>query len=271
MAEELDVHVELLSAQTIGSYLHARGLIAVDEPFEARELGGGVSNVVIEVVAEARRFVLKQSLPKLRVPDDWFAKRERITTEATALTFLHARTPEEVPALLDHDPAAFTISIEGAPAAWRNLKYELLEGVAEPSILGRLGKLLGGWHADTWEDKEVLDRFGDYEAFDQLRVSPYHRPSHNGFRQLPGSCPRSPIGYWIHTFVSSMGTSRQKTSSSATADSGFSTTRLRTRGIRASTSRSCCRMFSLRLSIAQTDSLSSELPRARFVRPTRMP
>ena len=47
-------------------------------PCRATLLGGGVSNTVVLVEADGQRFVLKQSLGKLRVEQDWFSDRRRV-------------------------------------------------------------------------------------------------------------------------------------------------------------------------------------------------
>ena len=66
---------QLLSASNIKDYLAEQGLWPRYEPIFIRELGGGVSNIVLLVEGkaaggEALRWVVKQSLEKLRVQDD---------------------------------------------------------------------------------------------------------------------------------------------------------------------------------------------------------
>lgn len=68
---------DLLTPDSVGLYLVERGLIEAEEKVESGELGGGISNVVIAVQTGNQSFVVKQSLPRLRVKDDWPAKRER--------------------------------------------------------------------------------------------------------------------------------------------------------------------------------------------------
>ena len=69
---------ELLSEETVGDYLIALGLVESSGAVEAHELGGGVSNVVLAVTSERDGMVVKQSLPRLRVDQEWLAKRERV-------------------------------------------------------------------------------------------------------------------------------------------------------------------------------------------------
>jgi 5-methylthioribose kinase len=166
---------KLLAPETVGSYLVARGLVDGRAEVTAAELAWGVSNVVLAVEGDGLRAVVKQALPRLRVQDEWLAKRERALTEAEALRAAGAIEPGSVPAVLDADPDACAIVIAQAPAAWRNWKELLLGGVADPAVAQRLGELLGSWHRGTEDDPEIAKRFGDSEAFVQLRVDPYHR------------------------------------------------------------------------------------------------
>jgi tRNA A-37 threonylcarbamoyl transferase component Bud32 len=165
----------LLSAETVGAYLVARGVFPSGEGVEARTLGGGISNVVLSVRRRETRVVVKQALPQLRVPDDWPAKRERAITEGEALGLLKTITPGSVPSVLDLDPAACALTIEEAPADWAPWKDLLLAGEADPTVARRLGELLGAWHSATHRDDSVARAFGDLEAFDQLRVDAYYR------------------------------------------------------------------------------------------------
>jgi 5-methylthioribose kinase len=165
----------LLSAESVGEYVVGRGLFGPEEPLEVRTLGGGVSNVVLAVRGGGRRVVVKQALPRLRVADDWPAKRERALTEAEALRLAAQIAPGSAPAVLDADPDACALTIEEAPDGWVAWKDRLLGGDADPEVARRLGELLGAWHSATSGDEVVARAFDDLEAFDQLRVDPYYR------------------------------------------------------------------------------------------------
>lgn len=165
----------LLHADTVGPYLIRRGLVTSGMPLEAVALGGGVSNVVLAVQAGGRGYVVKQSLPQLRVAEEWLAKRERVLTEAAALRWMRSVTPAAVPAVLDVDEAMWSVTIERAPTSWQDWKARLLSGVADPAVAGRLGAILAAWHTSSRGGTGGAERFGDSEAFDQLRVDPYYR------------------------------------------------------------------------------------------------
>jgi 5-methylthioribose kinase len=167
--------MELLTTESVGSYLVERGVAAAGEPISAVSLGGGVSNVVLAVRVGERRVVVKQSLPQLRVADEWLAKRERILTEAAALRWASRVTPGAVPAVYDVDPERCAIVIEHASDGWRNWKDDLLAGQAEPAVADRLGVILAAWHTASFLKPDEARRFDDSEAFEQLRVDPYYR------------------------------------------------------------------------------------------------
>jgi 5-methylthioribose kinase len=170
-----EVPTALLSAESVGAYVVGRGLFGPDEPLEVRVLGGGVSNVVLSVRGGGRRVVVKQALPRLRVADDWPAKRERALTEAGALRLAARIAPGSAPAVLDADPDLCALAIEEAPDGWVDWKQRLLAADADPAIARRLGERLGAWHSATFGDAGVARDFDDLEAFDQLRVDPYYR------------------------------------------------------------------------------------------------
>lgn len=162
----------LLTAATVGPHLVARGLVPEGDRVTAEELGGGVSNVVLGVDAGEHRFVIKQALPRLRVADEWLAKRERALTEAEAMRLLAEVTPAALPPVLDVDEDACAITIGHAPAGWATWKDELLAGRVDPDVGARLGMLLAAWHG---LDVTGAPRLDDPEAFEQLRVDPYYR------------------------------------------------------------------------------------------------
>jgi tRNA A-37 threonylcarbamoyl transferase component Bud32 len=185
-AQALDASLELLSPLTVGAYLVRRGVIASLDRVDAYELAGGVSNVVLAVSAANARLVVKQALPRLRVEDEWLAKRERAITEARALEFAARITPGSVPALVDLDRDRCALTIAAAPESWVTWKSRLLRGEADPVIASRLGGTLAAWHRASFRDETVAGLFGDTEAFEQLRVDPYYRTI---ARRRPGLAP----------------------------------------------------------------------------------
>src|SRR5947208_3989716 len=88
-----------------------------------KELGGGVSNTVLLAESAGERVVVKQSLGKLRVEQDWFSERTRIFREAAALRMLAPILPEgSIPQVVSEDPDNYTFVMSAASAGARTWK-----------------------------------------------------------------------------------------------------------------------------------------------------
>src|SRR5688572_27367034 len=91
--------VDLTASNAVG-YLQYRGV----SPLHVVELAGGVSNTVLLVETAGGRFVLKQSLPQLRVEQQWLSDRSRIWHEAAGLQAVAPHLPQgSVPEVLFRD------------------------------------------------------------------------------------------------------------------------------------------------------------------------
>lgn len=148
--------------------------IALDRP-AVLALGGGVSNIVLGVSDGDRRIVVKQSLERLRVTEDWRAPLGRVLTEAAALELAHGLTPEQVPGVLFVDAGQYVLALRGAPAEWRDWKSCLLAGQVDSRKGHQLGDTLATWHNATLGGALLPERFFDTEPFELLRVDPYYR------------------------------------------------------------------------------------------------
>jgi 5-methylthioribose kinase len=162
-----------LTAANAAQYLAALGM---SDPQSVAELGGGVSNTVLMVRMAEGRLVLKQSLSKLRVEQEWFSDPARIFREAEALRWLApCLPPGSVPMILFDDGDNFIIAMSSAPAEAVTWKAQLLRGDIRPEIAGRIGELLAAIIRAGWRDAAWESRFGDQKVFDQLRLDPYYR------------------------------------------------------------------------------------------------
>jgi 5-methylthioribose kinase len=166
---------EPLCVESVGGYLRARKVFQEGDSLRAEELGGGVSNVVLAVSSADNRVVVKQALPRLRVEDEWLAKRERAINEGSTLRLASTITPGCVPAVLDVDGDLCAVTMTAASPDWATWKDRLLAGEADSSIASRLGEILAAWHGATFENEKLLGTSGDYEVFDQLRIDPFYR------------------------------------------------------------------------------------------------
>ncbi len=164
-----------LTAASCLDYLRRRGELPPDGT-TVRELGGGVSNQVFLVEAASGRLVLKQSLDRLRVADEWLADRSRIFREMQSLQDAAACLPAgSVPEVLWCDPENFLFAMSAAEPGAETWKSRLLAGRLESAIALRAGVLLGLWIRHSWENAGFRERYGDQTAFDQLRIDPYYR------------------------------------------------------------------------------------------------
>ena len=169
----------LLSAEDLPDYLRSRGLAARDDRLDVRALGGGVSNLVLLVEwpgNPGRRWVVKQSLGKLRVKDDWRSDRGRIFREADSIRALRPFLGERaLPEVVHIDAENFLFVMTAAPAGSLVWKDSLLEGVVDLGIANQAGRLLARMINASRSDARFREDFADQTVFDQLRVDPYYR------------------------------------------------------------------------------------------------
>ncbi|HEV2492251.1 MAG TPA: aminoglycoside phosphotransferase family protein [Terriglobia bacterium] len=172
----------LLSAENLRGYLASLGLIAGGRRVDVRELGGGVSNVVLlaecggEAGAPGCRWVVKQSLGKLRVRDDWRSDRERIFREAEAIEALKPVLGESLPEVIHVDRENYAYIMTAAPLGSVVWKESLLAGRrSNPQVAHQVGVLLARMINASRANKAFQKRFWDGTVFDQLRIDPYYR------------------------------------------------------------------------------------------------
>jgi 5-methylthioribose kinase len=171
----------LLSAGNVKDYLAGQGLWPSSARTSVRELGGGVSNTVLLVEgeggdAEVRRWVVKQSLEKLRVKDDWRSERSRIFREAQAIQALSPVLGRgNVPQIVHVGVDDYLFVMTAAPAAAMTWKAALLNGQVDFGVARRAGKLLALMITASQHDSAFQAAFEERIVFDQLRIAPYYR------------------------------------------------------------------------------------------------
>lgn len=159
--------IDELSAE----YLRSRGLDIRD----ARELGGGVSNIVLWAELPGETLVFKQSLPKLRVAEEWLYDQRRIFNERRCMEWLETALPGRAPRVRFRDDENFIFGMSAAPEGGRNWKTALLDGDADVETARSAGAMLGEMHARAAAEPALADEFGDSDLFIQGRIDPYHR------------------------------------------------------------------------------------------------
>ena len=123
-----------------------------------------------------RRWVLKQSLEKLRVQDDWRSERERIYREAEAIQALRPTLGEaSLPEIIHIDRENFVYIMTAAPEGSRSWKDCLLAGEVDTRVAAQAASLLARMMKASRADTALSERFGDRTVFDQLRIDPYYR------------------------------------------------------------------------------------------------
>ena len=176
-----------LDAAGVTAYLVARGVVPSGSELTVEVLGGGVSGMVLAVRGPGVALVVKQALPKLLVADEWFAPPRRTDTEAAALRLAARLLPGRVPPVIDSDDRQHVLVLQHAPAGWRNWQAEMLAGRVHAETGTWAGDTLGRLHSATAGDAEVAEAFGDYEAFEQLRLEPYYGTAMARLPELAGA------------------------------------------------------------------------------------
>jgi 5-methylthioribose kinase len=175
----------LLSPDNLPEYLASRGLAGAGDVM-VRELGGGVSNIVLLIEwpkVPGRRWVAKQSLGKLRVRDDWRSDRGRVFREAEAMQALHPLLGDSVPEVIHVDRENYLFLMTAALTGSTVWKESLLLGHVSPAVAREAGRLLARMITAAPAGSEVQRRFEDRAVFDQLRIDPYYRTT---ARRNPG-------------------------------------------------------------------------------------
>jgi 5-methylthioribose kinase len=169
----------LLTAENLPSYLVDQKLVRDEHEVAIRELGGGVSNIVLLVEwpeKPERRWVAKQSLGKLRVKDDWRSDRERIFREAGAIQALAPVLGDgATPQVISVDRNNYCFVMTAAPSGSVVWKEALLAGQVDADVAQKAGTLLARMIQASQADPAFMKEFSDRKVFDQLRIDPYYR------------------------------------------------------------------------------------------------
>ena len=169
--------IDIENANELLGYLREKGHIGLGEAPILRTLHGGVSNKTVWLRRSGHAaWVLKQALPKLRVPSDWYSDPARIRVEAEGLRYLPSITPPgSIPALVFEDTEQRILAMEAVPEPNQNWKERLLGGEIDIGLIRQFGQLLGMIHRKSAESRQVFASvFKDRRFFETLRVEPYY-------------------------------------------------------------------------------------------------
>ena len=162
-------HADLVGA------LRASGLLGVDESAVFQPLTGGVSSDVLRVDTEGgRTFVIKRSIPRLRVKEEWLAPVERVAGEVRWLRLARSIDPRMAPEVLAEVPHAHVFMMAWLePAAHPVWKDEMAAGRVDPAFAAGVGRDIARIHAATADRPDTAAAFDTYDFFFALRVSPF--------------------------------------------------------------------------------------------------
>ncbi|HEY1880082.1 MAG TPA: aminoglycoside phosphotransferase family protein [Caulobacteraceae bacterium] len=148
------------------------GLIAPGEGAECVPLSGGVSSDVFLIhPTGCRDLVVKRSIPRLRVREDWRAPVGRDAQEVAWLRAVRAVDPRLVPDVLAWSRKEHLFVMEfRAGVVW---KQEMTEGHVDPGFAGGVGVALARIHAATAGRSELAAQFSDSSNFSALRIDPF--------------------------------------------------------------------------------------------------
>jgi 5-methylthioribose kinase len=166
---------ELLTSDTVLTYLIEKKIISASDQAEVEVLTGGVSNVVLAITTKNQKMVLKQALAELMVAQKWEADQRRAIVEANAIALFHKLSPDQVPNLVFLDPERFILILDRVPVGSTVWKSDLLDGVINPDVAEVLGTTLAQWHNFGEKDKEARMQFMEDSLFEQLRIDPFYR------------------------------------------------------------------------------------------------
>jgi 5-methylthioribose kinase len=166
-----------ITPENAADYLRETGRAPADRPIAVRELGWGVSNLVLRVeVAGHDPFVLKQAREQLRTKMLWVSRLDRVWAEVAALWRLSVTLPAgAVPRVLWEDRDEFLFAMSCAPDEAVVWKGQLLEGHLDPQVARHAGDLLAAMHADPADPGDDRGPLADTTVFDQLRLDPFYR------------------------------------------------------------------------------------------------
>jgi hypothetical protein len=172
--------IDIEDAVQLVGYLRQTGRIGFQEEPVVRKLSGGVSNKTVWLKrSNHRAWVIKQSLPKLRVQSDWFSDPTRINIEANGLRYLPRVTPPgSITPLVFQDSSQNLLAMEAVPEPHQNWKQRLLCAKIESELFSRFAELLGSIHRESFRLRHELQPiFAEKKFFQTLRLEPYYEHS----------------------------------------------------------------------------------------------
>jgi 5-methylthioribose kinase len=134
-----------------------------------------VSSDVFKVETGAgRAFVVKRSIPRLKVAADWRAPVSRDANEVAWLRAIHDLEPGLVPEVVgwSHERHLFVMPWLDAAPVW---KAEMAAGRVDPAFAGKTGAALARIHTALAGRVDIAADFPSDACFEALRIDPFLR------------------------------------------------------------------------------------------------
>jgi 5-methylthioribose kinase len=161
-------------------YLRETDRIDSQEEPILKKLSGGVSNKTVWLQrSPGQAWVIKQALPKLRVPSDWFSDPARINIEANGLRYLPRVAPKgSITPLIFQDTTQNLLAMEAVPEPHQNWKQQLLCDKVQSEPFCQFAEVLGSIHRESFNLRHELEPvFAEKRFFQTLRLEPYYEYS----------------------------------------------------------------------------------------------
>lgn len=164
-----------LDKKTIPAYLQRKKLVAKGVHLTVEPLGDGRKNLVFYVAGPEQRWIVKQALSRVEIPERWWLDRKRIFAERNCIERLaEILPPPLLPEVVLEDRTDFVL-VTTAPVDTAILwEDELAGGRIDLQIAVQCGELVATVHNETAGKRDLKAQFKDTKAFSQLRVEPYH-------------------------------------------------------------------------------------------------
>jgi 5-methylthioribose kinase len=168
--------LDIEQAEDLIAWLRRSGRLDPDETPEVTVLSGGVSSRAVLLRSNRREWVLKQALPKLRVPVEWFSDPMRVHREASALRWLRELAPAgSTPEFVFEDASEHVVCMTAVPLPHENWKTMLLAGDVRAEHVYGFAEILATIHVRSGRRLgELAAEFGDRSFFETLRLEPYY-------------------------------------------------------------------------------------------------
>ena len=167
--------VSELTIENATDYLVSLGISDCSDVLDVEMLGWGISNTLVKVTTRKANFVLKQSLPQLRVDNEWLADRDRIYREKSCIeTLSEIFGNNTIPRVYGCDIDNFLFVMSCGPNPGINWKESLLSGRVDPSLAYEAGRILSKIHDFSFDNENIASQFIEDKVFRQLRIDPYY-------------------------------------------------------------------------------------------------